>query len=175
MLGLIPVYPGTSEAAQLQALYIRAFPANERRPLEPLMTDQTGHAQVLTAMEEGEFRGFVCSLIQGDLLHIIYFAVTEDQRGRGLGSQILAAVREASPGMRLLVDIEAPDPTAENHLQRVRRQEFYLRNGYTETPVRYSWRGEDYIILSRGGSLTPEEFHRFWDDLSHSISNAKRY
>ena len=139
------------------------------------MTDQTGHAQVLAAMEEGEFRGFVCSLIQGDLLHIIYFAVTEDQRGRGLGSQILAAVREASPGMRLLVDIEAPDPTAENHLQRVRRQEFYLRNGYTETPVRYSWRGEDYIILSRGGNLTPEEFHRFWDDLSHSIFNAKRY
>ena len=175
MLGLIPVYPGTSEAAQLQALYIRAFPANERRPLEPLMTDQTGYAQVLAAMEEGEFRGFVCSLIQGDLLHIIYFAVTEDQRGRGLGSQILAAVREASPGMRLLVDIEAPDPTAENHLQRVRRQEFYLRNGYTETPVRYSWRGEDYIILSQGGSLTPEEFHRFWDGLSHSISNAKRY
>ena len=32
-----------------------------------------------------------------------------------------------------------------------------------------------YIILSRGGSLTPEEFHRFWDGLSHSISNAKRY
>ena len=63
------------------------------------MTDQTGHAQVLAAMEEGEFRGFVCSLIQGDLLHIIYFAVTEDQRGRGLGSQILAAVREASPGI----------------------------------------------------------------------------
>lgn len=173
VLTLTAVRPGTPEAARLQALYVRAFPPNERRPLEPLMADQTGHAQVLAAMEEGQFRGFVCSLIQDELLHIIYFAVEEDQRGRGLGSRILSAVREEAPGMRILVDIEVPDPAAENNAQRVKRLDFYLRNGYAETPVRYSWQGENYVILAQGGSLTPEEFHRFWNHLSRSLSGPK--
>lgn len=99
------------------------------------------------------------------MVHIIYFAVEEALRGRGLGSRILEEMRRANPGKRLLVDIEEPSGAAPNNAQRLRRRDFYLRCGYRETAVRYPWRGEDYVILSLGGTVTDEEFGRFWEAL----------
>ena len=78
------------------------------------------------------------------MVHIIYFAVEEALRGRGLGSRILEEMRRANPGKRLLVDIEEPFGAAPNNAQRLRRRDFYLRCGYRETAVRYPWRGVDY-------------------------------
>lgn len=99
------------------------------------------------------------------MVHIIYFAVEEAMRGRGVGTRILEEMRRANPGKRLLVDIEEPSEAAANNAQRIQRKAFYLRCGYQETAVRYPWRGEDYVILSLGGGVTDEEFDCFWEAL----------
>ena len=159
----------------LTALYERSFPANERRPLEPLLTDETGHAAVLCVVREGAFCGFLCLLRANGLAHIIYFAVPEALRGRGIGAEALAAVRAMYPGERVIVDIEQPDERAGEGDLRRRRMAFYLRCGYAETPVRYDWRGEKYVILSCGGNVTGEEFGQFWRSLSRDMPSARNY
>ena len=35
------------------------------------------------------------------------------------------------------------------------------------TEIRYAWRGEDYLIVSRGGSIGEDEFDDFWDYFYH--------
>ena len=69
MLELKP--PTAAEREAIAALYVRAFPANERRPLEPLMEPHGGHAAMLAAWEDGAFCGFASLLLWQDIAHII--------------------------------------------------------------------------------------------------------
>ena len=175
MIRLENVRDRPQDLLALKALYERSFPTNERRPLEPLLNDRTGHAAVLSVVRKGAFGGFLCLLMAGDLIHIIYFAVPEELRGRGIGSEALAEVRLLNPGKRIIVDVEQAREGASNAEQRRRRRDFYLRNGYAETPVRYTWRDEDYVILCAGGSLTGKEFGGFWRALAREMPEASAY
>lgn len=173
MLKLIPATQ--NDIPMICSLYERAFPANERRPLGPLLTDTTGHSKVLSAYCGDGFCGFVCILEWADIVHIIYFAVEENLRGHGLGSEILQAVHHDNPHKRVIVDIEEPDSSVPNNKERIRRKAFYLHNGYAETGIRYNWLRTDYVILSHGGNMTDEEFGQFWDALSVAMPGSEDY
>ena len=71
----------------------------------------------------------------------MYFAVEEQFRDHGLGGETLLLLRRQLPGLRLIVDIERQDDSAENAALRRRRKQFYLRHGYRETGVFYDWQG----------------------------------
>lgn len=152
----------TALRSQINQLYQQAFPPNERRDLSHLLTPGQNIGEVFAYCDQEGFVGFACLLNSLDISHIIYFAVTETLRDKGYGSEILRRLCRQKPGNRVIVDIERDGPSAENHVQRQQRKQFYLRNGFGETPVKYRWQQEDYEILSYGGTIQPEEFHQFW-------------
>lgn len=162
MLTLKQVDADSSEMPALTALMERAFPANERMPMDVLLS--RAGSDMLAILEDGAFRGFINLLTRRDICHILFFAMEEDSRGRGLGTRTLALVRELKPGLRLIADLEAPEEGAPNAAQRLSRWRFYRRCGYEETGVTYRWRGERYAILSSGGQVTDEEFWQFWNE-----------
>ena len=169
-LTLRPLTADAPELPWMAALYERAFPANERRPLMPLFQDQTGTAEVLLLEDGGVRCGFLALLNWRDLSHIIYFATDETLRNRGYGARALALLRAHKPGCRILADVEATLPDAPNLTERQHRHSFYLRNGFEATPVRYDWHGDSWEILSQGGPLTGEEFGAFWDHIESSTT-----
>ena len=146
----------------VMALYLRAFPANERRPLDVLLRDETGAGEVLAVHDGERFVGLVILLTWQDITHILYFAVTEALRCRGYGREILRLIPDSHPGHRIIADLEEPFDGAANRRQRERRMAFYARNGFRETDIRYAWRGERYVIISLGGNVTEDEFEHFW-------------
>ena len=162
---LVPLNENAPYYAQFTGLYVRSFPENERRPLKPLIHDPTGAGQVFAVLEHDAFAGLAVLLTVGDITHIIYLAVCEECRGRGLGSEIIKAIRELFPGHRIIADLEEPEPFADNEVQRARRVRFYIRNGFAPTQIRYRWEGEDYVIYTLGGDVTREEFSLFWRKL----------
>lgn len=163
---------GFADLDRIEALYTRAFPENERRDFTTMVNDGEGALELFACYDGDEFCGFVCLLNNGDISHIIYFAVEEDMRDRGYGSGILAAVHEMKKGYRVIVDIEREVDGADNNDQRRRRKQFYIRNGYAETEVRYRWEHEEYEILSYGGNVTDEEFGNFWRTLDRRDAAA---
>jgi len=165
MLKMETVRAGHRAIGQIEELYARAFPENERRPLDALMDDETGVGELLGLYEGDVFCGFACVLNWQDISHVIYIAVEEGLRGRGYGTQALEALFRRRQGQRMIVDVEAIVPGVHNERQRRRRMEFYRRLGYAETEVRYTWREEDYVILCRGGQITREQFGRFWQEI----------
>lgn len=160
MLTLKSIDRDAPELPALTALMERAFPANERMPMDVLLSREGG--DMLAILEDGAFRGFISLLTRGDICHILFFAMAEDSRGRGLGTKALALVRARKPGLRIIADLEAPDGAAPNAEQRRSRRRFYERCGYEDTGVSYRWRGERYMIVSNGGDVTEAEFDRFW-------------
>lgn len=163
MLEFRPVDKDSPELPLVAALYERAFPANERRPLMPLVEGLKGRSQVISLWWEDNFSGFLVLLTYKDIVHIIYFATEEKLRGNGIGTRALQKLSEIKNGCRIIADLEAEYPGADNNEQRRKRRCFYLRNGYSVSPVRYNWQGDPYEILISGGNITDEEFWEFWD------------
>lgn len=79
------------------------------------------------------------------------------------------------PNKRLIVDIEAEIPGTPNNGQRKKRREFYIRNGYSGSEVKYSWRGEYYEVLVSGGGITNEDFEGFWKHLAKENESFQKY
>lgn len=149
---------------KIERLCRNAFPANERRPLAPLLSDRSGCGEAFAFFEEETFVGFACLLSVWDISHLIYFAVCDSLRGKGYGTAALSLLRDEKRGYRLIADIEEVREAA-NAVQRRRRRDFYLRAGYTESEVVYDWRGERYRILICGGTIDADEFEAFWREI----------
>lgn len=165
MLEMKKISDTLPELKEVRALYDRAFPENERRDFSELIGGGS-EMEMLAFYDEDLFVGFAVLLNSKIAIsHIIYFAVEESLRDRGYGSMILAAIHEAKAGRRIMVDIERQTEEADNNPQRLKRKQFYLRNGYTETEVKYRWRDEDYEILVYGGELTRVDYESFWKNL----------
>lgn len=162
MLTWVRVTREMPDYERITALYERAFPANERRPLDPLLDDPTGCADFAAFYVKDRFVGFACFLSWEDMTHILYIAVEEEARGCGYGAEALHMIREKYAGRRIMADLEAEVKGADNNDQRRKRRHFYLVNGYEQTEVKYDWRNESYEILSHGGNVTTEDFERFW-------------
>lgn len=168
---IVNITKESKEIDLIKHLYTASFPAHERRPLLPLLQDQTGHGEILAFYEQSQFCGFACLLTSGNISHIIYFAIEEALRHKGYGTAILHKISELKNNHRIIVDIETENIMLENNLQRIKRKQFYLRNGFIETEVNYHWRNESYEILSFGGTITTKDFHTFWETI-YSDSEA---
>ena len=145
-------------------LYLAAFPKEERVPVRYLMK-HSGESELIACYDGETFCGFYSTLTFGDITHILFLAVADELRDRGYGSALLKLISQRHPHNRIILDIEAEDSAAPNHEQRVRRKAFYEKNGYTESGIRYHWRGVSYKILIKNGTITEAEFDAFWDNL----------
>lgn len=175
MLRMEAVRTGSPLLPQVLSLYERAFPENERRPLEPLLADRSGCSDFVAFMDGDDFCGFACLLTWRDITHLIYFAIEDHLRGRGYGTEALKLMLTLHPGHRYIADLEAPDPAARNFRQRESRRAFYMHAGYTPTKVHYSWLGEKYEILALGGKVSTWEFRHFWLFLAHRHQEISDY
>lgn len=162
MLTFLPLNTDSVHLSAARALYERAFPENERREFSDMLCDPSGICDLVTIEQDGSFIGFACTLCCIHIAHIIYFAVEETLRGKGLGSQILQQLHAHYAPQRVIVDIERCGISYPDNVQRAARKAFYLRAGYQENPVFYRWQDEDYEVLSFGGPITREEFSAFW-------------
>lgn len=163
MLRLIMMNANSSYLNQAVKLYRRAFPANERQSLTPLLNDPLKQGEIFAALDEKGFAGFFALLSYKDITHILYLAIEEDRREYGYGSEILKRIQSMYPNNRIIADVEMVEDDSENNLQRKKRMHFYRRNGYHMTEVRYRWEDEDYVILTSKGTLTTQEFREFWN------------
>ena len=160
------------DLGKINNLYIDAFPDNERFSFSRMIKNENGHYETFGFYKDEAFCGFAILLNSGDISHILYIATLPELRGNGLGAKALAALSRIKKGCRIIVDIERDLPDCEENELRRRRKNFYLRNGYEETEIRYRWQDESYEILSQGGYVTREDFGGFWKSLGIN-KNAK--
>lgn len=143
----------------IRRLYKSAFPKEERAPFFLLKRKVSrGNADVLIAGEHGEFMGFVYVVCYKDLVYLFYFAVDDKCRGRGFGSNILRLLKEKYGGKRIFLAREQLDENADNYGQRIKRHEFYLRNGFKDLPCHIREGNVIYDVMGIGGNVTSNEY-----------------
>lgn len=169
-----------AQLQQVEELYMRAFPAAERKPFSMILrTRRRGNAEILTIeAADGTFAGEAITVQCGSLVLVDYFAVSEEKRGCGVGSAALRLSRERYAGKTVFLEIESTKAeNVPNRAQREKRKAFYLRNGLSCMPFRAVEFGVEMEILTFSGEVTFDDLHRLYKSVFGRAvaANIRRY
>lgn len=138
-------------------LYEQAFPEYERVSLSTLLSIARQPEGHLTGFfVDGAFCGFAHWVVTEHITYVCFLATMPGLRSQGIGSSILAWFADVRPGLPVVVDTEQPDEAAPNNAQRLRRQAFYLRNGFRRTGWCIMDGGMTYDIFATGDVFDPD-------------------
>ena len=153
--------------SDIKNLYLRAFPAAERKPFFIIRKKQAEGSMEILSIEndDGDFIGLAITILYNNIVLLDYFAINDNRRNGGAGSAALHLLFERYSGKRFLLEIEAPDIPSENTQERIRRKAFYLRNGMTVMPFRVNLFGIEMEILTNGLQVSFEEYHSIFTHL----------
>ena len=147
-------YKNAPNRGEIKKLYQTAFPKEELLPWWIVRLLNMQKRVSLTGYYHGEtFAGFTFSATEGDILFILFFAVEESSRGKGLGSEILQYLKDSNPGKTIVLNVEPLDESAENNDQRIRRMAFYKKNGFYDTGYNIREVGGVFRVLATAPEL----------------------
>lgn len=154
---------GLLQWAEVYRLYHRAFPAEEKKPFSIIRKmHRRGVTDIWRFTRNGSFAGLIIT-INGDR-HILldYLAVAQNQRGTGIGTEILGLMRSRYTGKGVFLEIESVYEDCENKAQRIRRKHFYEKCGMQSMGV-FAWLfGVKMELMGFDCKLTYEEYHDFY-------------
>lgn len=143
---------------QLSDLYSdrmrKDFPPLELKPLFVMLDAvDKGIYETLGLYDGEEIVGYSCLVKQGNDYLVDYLAVYPEKRNSGIGSILVKLLSEHidSAGC-FIIEVEDPDYARDDKDRelRVRRKDFYLRNGCFDTGVRAKCFGVEFILLGMG-------------------------
>ena len=127
-LTALPLGGAHPDLARVRRLYESAFPANERRPFEALLSGFDGQGELLALYHEGRFAGFISLLTCADITHAVleeevitsprrYHTITEAKNGEGAPPirtekgwlHIAHGVRNTAAGLRYVLYLFVTD------------------------------------------------------------------
>ena len=160
---------------RIKDLYVSAFPKIERLPYSMLMRyslkkeiDMWGY------YDGGKFIGFAYMMILGDYAYLLYFATKKELRSRGYGTAIVKDLMKTYSDKNMVLDIEPVVPEAPNAEQRIRRRDFYLKLGFSDTLFEMTDETGDYrIYTTRPDDFDIREFRKFFDLFPESFDGTE--
>lgn len=139
-------------------LYHEAFPKEERAPMSFLIQKaQHNEGDFLYVYDDRQWIGFVYVITYRQLSYVFYLAVDHRLRGSGYGSAILEMLQRKYP-YTIMLCIEEVKEKYDNYKQRVKRKDFYLKNGFKEMDFYFIEFGVRYEMLYTGKRLPSQYF-----------------
>lgn len=160
-LRLLRISKHTREYADVKRLYLTAFPPAERLPFR-LLTKRAaaGKADFWGLYDGSRWVGFAYVIRGEGLAYLYFFAVSPENRNGGYGSAALQTMKQLYENDNLFLALEQPDPHADNYNERLRRHDFYLRNGLHDLPHKIREMTMVYNAMGTGTPIAPAAFDR---------------
>ena len=138
--------PGFGEITHLLK---SAFPKKEQTSVLLLLLGALRKNTHFTAFyDEDKFVGLLYIITNENYYFILYLAVNQNIRSKGIGGEILDYAYAQAGDKIIVLNVEPLDENADNHEQRERRIEFYARHGICETGYIFSADGVKYSVLA---------------------------
>ena len=130
------------------------FPPSELKPLF-VMLDAVDKLiyEALGLYDGEEMVGYSCLVKEGTDSLVDYLAIYPEKRNGGIGSIFVKLLYDhIDSAGSFIIEVEDPDYARddEDRKLRIRRMDFYLRNGCFDTGVRTKCFGVEFIILKMG-------------------------
>lgn len=143
---------------KISRLYKTAFPADERAPMWLLaMKSEKDYVDFWGIYSDSKWAGLAYVISEGTASYLFYLALSENLRGKGLGSKALQSLKKHYAAQRLFLALEQLDKSADNYGERIRRRNFYLKNGLKPLPLTIREATVTYDVMGTG-EIAPEEY-----------------
>ena len=121
----------------IRPLFLSAFPEDERPPADIYFKNFKKDINQLFGFYDGDtFIGFASVTFYKDICYLFFLAVKEEQRDKGYGSKIISILKERFKDYVLLICYEEVDEKYPDYENRLRREKFYIRNGFIKNPLK---------------------------------------
>ena len=110
--------------------------------------------------DNDEFIGFTNCIIYKDLCYLFFLAVDDNKRHQGYGSKILSIIKETYKDKVILLCFEEVDDSYEDNSNRIKRREFYYKNGFKDHPLKTIEYGVRYDTVYIGSHTISFEDYR---------------
>lgn len=144
---------------KIRKLYKSAFPVYERKPLWLIwQKKREGCTDVWAIENEGKFSGLAITINGEDIVLLDYFAISDNKRGKGLGTLALTKLQEHYKTKRFLLEIESVFEEVDDLENRIRRKQFYLNNNMKEMHIMVNLFGTKFELLACNGKVSYEDY-----------------
>ena len=156
---------GLNQWAQIYRLYRKAFPRSERKPFAVICKMyRKGVTDIWYFTRQGKFAGLIITINGEKHILLDYLAVSQTQRGTGIGTEILQKMRTHYAGKGVFLEIESVYEECDNKAERIRRKHFYEKCGMQSMEV-FAWLfGVKMELMGFDCKLTYDEYHAFYRD-----------
>lgn len=162
------------EYRKIKDLIKRAFPKNEQFPIWLLrFWASRKNIDFLAYYDDGSFCGITYTLQNENMAFVLYLAVNDEIRSKGYGSAILSYLKTTLANKVIVLNVEPIDMNAENYSQRVRRVEFYKKNGFENTNHYVVDTSGKYLILSTDKNFSLKDYQLVLKRLSYGLYTPK--
>lgn len=156
---------GPLEWLRIRMLYQSAFPRSERKPFRMIVeTQRSGKGDVWYLKLGRKFAGFASTINSDSLILLDSLAVPRKLRSHGAGSSALRAMQQAYAGKGLFVEIESSFEDTPDRPQRLRRKQFYMKNGLQPMGVMASVFDVKMELLGMNCRVDFRRYHAFYRD-----------
>ena len=136
-----------------------SFPPSERMSFDKIFDFASyTNTDILGIYDDGNPIGFTVILQNEECGYVYYIAIDSHIRSKGYGSAAIQKIMEEYSELQLILDFEVINENAENNEQRIRRKNFYLKNGFHETGNYTILSDEFFEVVCNGGQLRKEAF-----------------
>lgn len=158
----------------VKKIYYDSFPKEERMPfpMMVLMTKIT-HTDFLAFYDRDTLCGFAYSATIDNITFITFLAVDKNIRSKGYGSEILKEMQRLYPDNKIVISIERCDVEATNINDRIRRKNFYLKNGYIDTGYLIELSKTEQEVIIKNGVFDEDELFNFFVKYSNGTMKPK--
>ena len=160
--------------AKFKELYKSSFPDSERKPYLLMKYWQYQKKMELYEISDnGQFCGLFIIVVYKDIVLIDYLAVLPQLRGGGVGSKALEYARKMFDGKRIILEIETTKKPCEDLSQRIKRKNFYLKNGLTECGISVNLFGVEMELLKFNENVSFEEYLGMYRHMAGRLIKVK--
>ena len=143
----------SNELKELEKLYLEVFPKEERLNFSLLVAkEKAGKGNFLGLFNDNNnLAGMMYYAEYKGIIYIFYFAIDPKYQSKGYGKLMLEYMFEKFNDHKIILLVEELNEMAKNMEQRIRRKNFYLRNGFAENEQFLEALGIKFELIHRKG------------------------
>lgn len=178
ILALSELHKDSLELPQVEKLYTCSFPEVECHSVEKLLdVCKKWNCLWLIFKENNSMVGMAYMIEFDDIAFLLYLAVKPNVRNKGYGKKILGLLHPKYESQEIILLIENVHEDNDNMEFRLRRRNFYLRNGYYDSNyVQPTNDGTDnYDITTNSQDFDLAKWERFTSNYPMDANFGKPY
>lgn len=151
----------------LETITKQSFPQEEYVAPEIIikMAEKDKNIFYLALYDNENLVGYVVVKLYKMYCYLFFLAISPDYRSNGYGSKAIDFIKNQFKDYKHIVDFEMVDETAENNEERIKRRNFYIKNGYKPTGMFLKYLNLSFEIFTMNDDFDLE----IYKDLMNTI------